>query len=462
MRGNDDVSWVEPYRVKVVEPIRLRTAEERDRLIAEAGYNPFLLEAADVYVDLLTDSGTGAMSQEQWSALMLGDESYAGSRSFDRLRDAVREVMGFPYVIPAHQGRGAEHLLFKVLLKQGQSVINNTHFDTTRAHIENAGGIAVDKPVPAARRPAEIADFKGDMDVDSARDYIERIGPGGVALLMATVTNNSAGGQPVSIKNLRAIRDLADRYGIPFYIDACRFAENAFFVKEREDGYSGRTIAEIVREMMGLADGCTMSAKKDGLANMGGFLATRDERVYREATQWAVLFEGFPTYGGLTGRDMEAVAQGLREVLDERYLRARVGQVQKLARDLRSEGIPLLEPPGGHAVYVDAIGLLPHIPREEFPAWALTVELYREAGVRAVEIGSVMAGRDPETGRNRFPDLELVRLAIPRRTYTDGHLRAVVEGMSRIKERGDEVRGLRFEYEPPFLRHFTGRFVPVS
>jgi len=421
----------EPYRIKVIEPIRRTTREERRRLITEVGYNLFLLRAEDVYIDLLTDSGTGAMSDRQWGALMTGDESYAGSRSFYHLRDAVAEVLGFPYTLPTHQGRGAEHLLFNVLVRPGQHVIGNMHFDTTRAHIEHRRGVADDLPVEEAYDPTVRAPFKGDLDLAQAEALIGDVGRGAVALVLMTVTCNGAGGQPVSMANLRAARALADRHGLPLFLDAARIAENAFFIKRREPGYAQHSIAAIVHEMCDLADGCTFSGKKDALVNIGGFLAVRDAELYQRAASLAVLFEGFPTYGGLAGRDMEAMAVGLREVLDEEYLAWRIGQVETLGAWMAEAGVPILEPVGGHAVFIDALRFVPHVPRAQYPGQALACALYEDGGVRGVEIGVVMAGRDPTTGQERFPRLELVRLAVPRRVYTQSHMKVVAKRQRR-------------------------------
>ena len=452
----------EPYRIKVIEPIRRTTREERRRLITEVGYNLFLLRAEDVYIDLLTDSGTGAMSDRQWGALMTGDESYAGSRSFYHLRDAVAEVLGFPYTLPTHQGRGAEHLLFNVLVRPGQHVIGNMHFDTTRAHIEHRRGVADDLPVEEAYDPTVRAPFKGDLDLAQAEALIGDVGRGAVALVLMTVTCNGAGGQPVSMANLRAARALADRHGLPLFLDAARIAENAFFIKRREPGYAQHSITAIVHEMCDLADGCTFSGKKDALVNIGGFLAVRDAELYQRAASLAVLFEGFPTYGGLAGRDMEAMAVGLREVLDEEYLAWRIGQVETLGAWMAEAGVPILEPVGGHAVFIDALRFVPHVPRAQYPGQALACALYEDGGVRGVEIGVVMAGRDPTTGQERFPRLELVRLAVPRRVYTQSHMKVVAETAAQTWRRREEIQGLRFAYEPPVLRHFTARFAPVE
>ncbi len=451
----------EPFRIKMVEPIHLIPRETRVQRLREAGHNLFRLRAEDVYIDLLTDSGTGAMSDRQWAALMVGDEAYAGSRSFDRLRQSVADVFGFPYVLPTHQGRGAEHVLFTVLVQPGRHVIGNIHFDTTRAHIEHRGGIADDLAADVIHAAAVRAPFKGDLDLAKAEALLAAAGREQIALILMTVTCNAGGGQPVSLANLRAVRALADRYKLPFFLDACRIAENAWFIKEREPGYADRTVASIVREMCDLADGCTFSGKKDALVNIGGFAAFRDEATYDQAASWGVLFEGFPTYGGLAGRDLEAMAQGLREVVDEAYLAWRVGQVHWLGQRLLDAGVPIVEPVGGHAVFLDAVRFLAHLPRGHYPAQALACALYEEGGVRGVEIGAVLAGRDPLTREERFPRLELVRLAIPRRVYTQSHMAVVAEAAAAVYRRRDAVIGLRLTREAPMLRHFTARFEPL-
>ncbi|MDQ7795086.1 MAG: tryptophanase [bacterium] len=451
----------EPFRIKVVEPVRRTTREERARLVQEAGYNLFHVPSEAVYVDLLTDSGTGAMSDRQWAGLMLGDEAYAGSRNFRHLEDTVRRLLGFEHVIPTHQGRGAEHVLFSAVLREGQYVLNNMHFDTTRAHVQYRKCVPLDLAIAEAYNPTSSHPFKGNFDLDRLEAALAAHGDK-VALVLATVTCNTGGGQPVSLDNLERTSAIAARHGVPFFLDACRFAENAFFIQEREPGWAGRPLGEIVRAMMDCAAGCTMSGKKDALVNIGGFLALRDPEVYRQAMVWAVLFEGFPTYGGLAGRDLEAMARGLEEVVDDDYLRYRVGQVRRLAGLLLEAGVPIMEPPGGHAVYLDVRRFLPHLDQDQLPGQSLAVELYLEGGVRGVEIGTVLAGRDPATGENYYPRLELVRLAIPRRVYTDRHLDWVAQTVCRVHERRGDIKGLAFDYEPPVLRHFTATFRPLA
>jgi len=450
---------IEPFRIKVVEPIRLTTREEREELLKEAGYNVFLLKAEDVLIDLLTDSGTSAMSHHQWSAVMRGDESYSGARSWFRFRDRVMEIFGFEHVIPTHQGRAAERILFSVTCKKDDIVPNNTHFDTTRANVEFCGAEAVDLLIPEGREPSTRHPFKGNMDTVALERLIEDVGAERIPLVMITVTNNSGGGQPVSMECMREVRRITKEHGIPFYIDACRFAENSYFIKLREEGYADKSVAEIALEMFALADGCTMSAKKDAFANIGGFLCTNDPDLARQEQDLLILTEGYPTYGGLAGRDLEAIAVGLREILDEDYLQYRVASTQYLGDHIVKEGVPIVEPPGGHAIYIDAKGFLPHIPPSEYPGQALACELYLEAGIRAVEIGSVMFGKkDPETGEEVPAAMELVRLAIPRRVYTQSHMDYVVEAILEVFRRPESIRGLEIVYEAPFLRHFTARF----
>lgn len=449
----------EPFKIKVVEPIRQTTREERDRLLRHAGYNLFQIPAESVYVDLLTDSGTAAMSDHQWAGLMLGDESYAGSRNYYHFEETVRSIFGYKHVIPTHQGRMAEHLLFSTVVKPGMCVPNNIHFDTTRANVEHQGAQALDVVVKEAYDPHCEVPFKGNMDLARLEETINRVGPARIPLVMLTITNNSGGGQPVSMANIRDTRALLTRYGIPLVFDACRFAENCFFIKEREPGYAGKSIAEIARELFSYGDGCTMSAKKDGLVNIGGFLSLNRDQWAQEITNMLILVEGFPTYGGLAGRDLEAMARGLREVLDEDYLSFRIGQVRYLSELLDQAGVPILKPVGGHAVYLNAKEFLPHIPQSQFPAQALAVALYREYGIRGVEIGTVMFGKkDPATGEAVYPELEMLRLAIPRRVYTNMQITYVAESIIDLFARRETVRGLRLTYEAPVLRHFTARF----
>jgi tryptophanase len=449
----------EPWRVKVVEPIRLPDREERERRLAEAGCNLFLVPSEAVFIDLITDSGTSAMSDRQWAGMMRGDEAYAGARNFFHLEETVREVFGFPHMVPVHQGRVAENLLFSHLVRPGSIVPNNNHFDTTRANVETNGGEAMDLVIAEGRDPSSEHPFKGNIDLRRLRELFATTPRERIPLAMLTLTNNSGGGQPVSLANVRATAELCREFGVPLYIDACRFAENAWFIKQREEGQGQRTVAEIAREVFSYADGCTMSAKKDGLANIGGFLASRDPELIEAVKQRMVVIEGFPTYGGLAGRDLEAVSVGLKEVLDEEYLRYRIGQVAAFARALESAGVPLVKPTGGHAVYLDARRFLPDVPPERFPAQALVVALYRTGAVRGVEIGSVMfGGENPETGEPLFAPMELVRLAVPRRVYTNSHLKYVVEVLEEVRDHRDRVRGLEITYQAKVLRHFTARF----
>jgi len=447
----------EPFRIKVVEPVSMTTREERAAKIEASGFNLFGLKSTDVYIDLLTDSGTSAMSDNQWAGMMLGDEAYAGSKNYYNLLAAVDDVMGFPHVVPTHQGRAAENLLLYVMLREGNFVPNNMHFDTTKAHVLHKRGVPVDLVRSEAFDPTSEYPFKGDMDLEQLERFLLEHGDQ-VPLVLLTVTCNSGGGQPVSMANIRGVSSIAKKYSKPFFIDACRFAENAYFIKQRESGYGEKTIAEIVREMFSYADGCTMSAKKDALVNIGGFLAMRDAQLYQETSGLAVLFEGFPTYGGLAGRDMEALARGLREVIDGDYLAYRVGQVKYLGDLLVSYGVPIIMPVGGHAVYLDAKRFLPHIPQGQFPAQALGVELYIEGGVRGVEIGTCLAGRHPKTGDHDYPKLEMLRLTIPRRVYTDRHMDVIAVACANVWDRRAEISGLEFTYEAPILRHFTAKF----
>ncbi len=450
---------IEPFRIKTVEPIRQTTRAERETLLAEAGYNLFLLKAEDVLIDLLTDSGTGAMSAGQWAGMMQGDESYAGARSFFKFETAVTNITRFKHVIPTHQGRAAERILFGATLKKGEIVPNNTHFDTTRANVEYRGATALDIPVPEGRNPALIHPFKGNIDLAALEKLIVE-NPGRVPLAMITVTNNSGGGQPVSMANIRAASEICRRHGVPLFLDACRFAENAWFIKTREEGYAGKTPLEIAQEMFSYADGCTMSAKKDGMANIGGFLALNDDALAEKCKTTLILTEGFPTYGGLAGYDLEAIAVGLEEVLHEDYLRYRVRSVAYLGDILTENGIPIVQPPGGHAIYIDAKAMLPHIPQSEYPAWALSLVMYLEGGVRAVEIGSVMFGLQPD-GTEKPAAMELVRMAFPRRVYTQSHVDYLAEVLLYVNEIKERIRGVKIVEAPPVLRHFTARLAPA-
>jgi len=450
---------IEPFRIKSVESVKFTHREDRERALAEAGHNVFLLHGEDVLIDLLTDSGTGAMSAAQWGALMQGDETYAGSRSYYRFRDVVRDLTGFRHIIPTHQGRAAERILFHSVLKAGDVVPNNNHFDTTRANVEVERAEARDLVIPEGRVPSLVHPFKGNIDLAALEQTLVRDG-GRVPLVMVTVTNNTGGGQPVSLENLRGVRALCDRFRKPFFLDACRFAENAWFVKTREPGQAGRRPKEIAQETFSLADGCTMSAKKDGLANIGGFLALNDDAWAERCRNLLILTEGFPTYGGLAGYDLEAVARGLEEVVEEAYLRYRIRSIEYLHERLVAAGVPVIRPAGGHAVYIDARGLLPHIPPLEFPGIALVNALYVEAGIRGVEIGSVMFGRQPD-GTEKAPAMDLVRLAIPRRVYTQSHIDYVAEAVIGVAAAKERLRGYRITKAPAVLRHFTALFEPL-
>jgi len=454
---------IEPFKVKVVEPIKMTTRDEREHYLKDAAYNLFLLKAENVIIDLLTDSGTAAMSADQWSALMRGDESYAGSRSFYRFEEVVRDIFGFKQVIPMHQGRAAERILFSVMCKKGSIIPNNTNFDTTRANIEYLGAEAVDLPIPEFYQPAVNHPFKGNMDTEALEHFIKRVGPDRVPLVMLTVTNNSGGGQPVSMANIRDVKAICAHYGLPLYLDACRFAENAYFIKLREAGYADVSVKEIAREMFSYADGCTMSAKKDGLANIGGVLCTNDDQLAQQEKDLLILTEGFPTYGGLAGRDLEAIAVGLEEVLHEDYLQYRFASIRYLGEHISRAGVPIVQPPGGHAIYIDARAMLPHIPPLQYPGQSLAIELYREAGIRSCEIGSVMhAEKQSDSGEEIPSAMDLVRLAIPHRVYTQSHIDYVVEAILRVHERRDSIGGYQITSQPKFLRHFTAQFEPLD
>jgi tryptophanase len=450
---------IEPFRIKTVEPIRHTTPAQRRQALKKAGYNLFLLRAEDVLIDLLTDSGTGAMSSAQWAGMMRGDESYAGARSYYRFEEVVQRITGFKHVIPTHQGRAAERILFGEAVDPGQIVPNNTHFDTTRANIENQHAEARDIPVAEGLQPALVAPFKGNIDLEALETILREEGDS-VPLVMITVTNNSGGGQPVSMANIRATSELCRRYGKPFFIDACRFAENAWFIKMREEGYADKTPLEIAQEMFSYADGCTMSAKKDGMSNIGGFLALNDDELSQRCTNLLILTEGYPTYGGLAGYDLEAIAVGLDEALDEDYLHYRTRSVAYLGDKIASGGVPIMQPPGGHAIYIDAKAMLPHIPQHEYPAWALSAVLYLVGGIRSVEIGSVMFGLQPD-GSERSAAMELVRLAFPRRVYTQSHVDYLAEVLLYVNSIKDHIRGVRIVKQPAVLRHFSAELQPT-
>jgi tryptophanase len=450
---------IEPFRIKSVEPIRSTNRVEREAALKEAGYNLFLLKAEDVLIDLLTDSGTGAMSSRQWAGMMVGDESYAGARSFFRFETAVQQITNLKHIIPTHQGRAAERILFGSLLKKGDIVLNNTHFDTTRANVEYRRAEARDIPIAEGRQPQLVHPFKGNIDLDLLEKMLAEDGEK-IPLVMITVTNNSGGGQPVSMANIRAAREICDRHGKPLFLDACRFAENAWFIKMRENGYADKTPLAIAQEMFSYVDGCTMSAKKDGLANIGGFLALNDDALAQKCKNMLILTEGFPTYGGLAGYDMEAIAIGLHEALREEYLRYRIRSVAYLGDILTEAGVPIMQPPGGHAIYIDTLAMLPHIPQNEYPAWALSLVLYLEGGIRSVEIGSVMFGQQPD-GSEKAAAMELVRLAFPRRVYTQSHVDYLAEVLLHVNGMKERIRGVRLVEAPDTLRHFSARLEPA-
>jgi tyrosine phenol-lyase len=451
-------AWAEPYKVKVVEHLKTTTRDQRQRALEDAGYNTFLLRSEDVYIDLLTDSGTNAMSEYQWAGMMVGDEAYAGSRNYYRLEDAVREYYGYPYLVPTHQGRGAEHILSQVSIRQGQYVPNNMYFTTTREHQERAGGAFVDVIIDEAHDPSIELPFKGNVDIAKLEALIDRVGADSVPYVSVAVTVNMAGGQPVSMENLRAVRELTRRHGIKVNLDATRAAENAWFIKQREDGYADKSLKEILREMCSHTDGATVSAKKDLLTNIGGFLATFDEELFEEARSLVVVFEGLHTYGGLAGRDLEAMARGIEEMCDEDYMHSRIGQVQYVGDKLIEEGVPIVRPIGGHAVFLDARGFFPDMPQDHFPAQTLAAELYLSSGVRSMERGVVSAGRNAETGEHNYPSLELVRLTFPRRVYTQAHCDVAIESVLEVWDNRESVRGLQMVHEPRYLRFFQARF----
>ncbi|NLY11106.1 MAG: tyrosine phenol-lyase [Firmicutes bacterium] len=450
----------EPYKIKVVEPIAITTREQRQEAIERAGYNTFLLNSDDIYIDLLTDSGTSAMSDAQWAGLMIGDEAYAGSRNFYRLQDAVRDVYGFKYVVPTHQGRGAENILSQILIKPGHYIPGNMYFTTTRTHQELNGGTFVDVIIDEAHDSQNDHPFKGNVDLDKFQALIDKVGADNIPYICVAVTVNLAGGQPVSMENLKAVKELASKHGIKVFFDATRCVENAYFIKEREPGYSDKSIAAILKEMMSYADGCTMSGKKDCLVNIGGFLAMNDPDIYQRATQLVVVYEGMPSYGGMAGRDMEAMARGIYEAVDYDYIHHRISQVRYLGEKLADAGVPIVKPIGGHAVFVDAKKFFPQIPQDQFPAQMLAAQIYLQAGVRTMERGIVSAGRDPK-GNHYYPKLELVRLTIPRRVYTYAHMDVVADAIIDLYQEKDKFKGLEMVYEPPVLRFFTARFRPL-
>jgi len=454
-------SWAEPYKIKAVELIKLTTREQRDEAIREAGYNTFLLRSEDVYIDLLTDSGVGAMSDRQWAGLMTGDEAYAGSRSFYRMQETIEQYYSYKYTVPTHQGRGAEHILSQLLISDGDFVPGNMYFTTTRLHQELAGGTFVDIIVDEAHDPDSPHPFKGNVDFEKLDALVDDVGAERIPYVCIATCVNMAGGQPISLNNLRQLRSWCDKHEIPLVHDMTRVAENAYFIKQREEGYEEHSVREIVHEICSLTDIATMSSKKDAMVNIGGFLAMNDSALYQRACELVVIYEGLHTYGGMAGRDMEALAIGITESVDDDHIRARVGQVEYLGEQLQREGIPIVTPIGGHAIFLNAKRILPHIPQEQCPAQALAAALYVESGVRSMERGLVSAGRDASTGENHMPELELVRLTIPRRVYTQAHMDVTAESVVRVAEYAEQIRGLRFTYEPEVLRFFQGRFEPV-
>jgi len=458
----ENMPYAEPWRIKMIESVKTLTKEERKKIIEKAEYNLFKVPAEDVFIDLLTDSGTGAMSDKQWSAIMLGDESYAGSKSFFNMKNTITELLGFPYVLPTHQGRAAENVLFSVLIKEGNIIPGNAHFDTTKGHIEFRKATAVDCTIDEASDTTLYHPFKGNIDTKQLENVINKYGVENIPFVVLTVTCNTGGGQPVSMENIKAVSTLCKKHNITLIFDSARFAENAYFIKTREEGYQDKSIKEIVKEMFSYADGMTMSAKKDAIINIGGFIALRSNEIYQKACTFSIIFEGFVTYGGMSGRDMEALAAGLKEGTEYEYLHARISQVKYLGEKLKEAGIPLLEPFGGHAVYVDAKKFLPNIPQTQYPAQVLGVELYIEAGVRGVEIGTVLADREPVTRQERPPKMELLRLAIPRRVYTNNHMDFIVWGLKKVWERRNELKGLKIKYEAEIMRHFTATFEQLS
>ncbi|MCO6485285.1 MAG: tyrosine phenol-lyase [Saprospiraceae bacterium] len=455
-------SWAEPYKIKMVEPLLRTTRSHRAKAMADAGYNTFLLHSDDVYIDLLTDSGTSAMSDNQWAGMMLGDEAYSGSRNFYHLEENVRQYYGYKYLIPTHQGRGAEHLLSRILIRPGMFVPGNMYFTTTRLHQELAGGTFVDVIIDEAHDPASLHPFKGNVDLGKLEDLIRRVGPDKIPYVSVAATVNMAGGQPVSMENMREVRSLCDRHGLKIYLDATRAIENAWLIKCREEGFAHRSVADILRELCSLTDGCTMSGKKDLLVNIGGFLALNDPAVFEEARSLVVVYEGMHTYGGLAGRDMEAMARGLVEAVQDDHIAARVGQVEYLGNRLLEYDIPIVRPIGGHAIFLDARGFYPHLEQDLFPAQTLAAEIYLDSGIRSMERGIVSAGRDEKTGQHRYPRLELVRLTIPRRVYTQAHLDVTVESVVTVFDERHKVKGLHMTFEPKYLRFFQSRFAPVS